>query len=404
MADASSDRPRMRPIEAFPVPRREGTVYCFRDPGGGSEEILFLSETEAWIASRLDGTRDIGDIQVELCRMSGEIVPRERIASVIDRMEAACFLDSPAYRERLRIQEETFHRLAKRPAAHAGISYEADPESLAVWIDQTVAAADSRAPANPPRGLVAPHIDPHRGAAAYGSAYRAIRGSQARRIVILGISHSGGEIPFATIDKDFEIPLGDCAVDREFLEDLHAGLPFDPLSGRLLHRKEHSIEFQAIFLRRVLGDWSARRIVPILCCFPWLPVPLRGSLPYPQEWRVAFVERLASLLDEETLVVLGVDFAHVGCRFGDPHGRAADRKEAIEREDREMMARIADGDREGFLAVMEREQDARRICGYPAILTMLEAMPGARGRVLDYGQAIEEETDSLVSFGAIAMA
>jgi MEMO1 family protein len=141
--------------------------------------------------------------------------------------------------------------------------------------------------------------------------------------------------------------------------------------------------------------------VPILCCFPYLPPGGEAALPYPPAWIAAFWARLRELLDERTALVLGVDFAHIGRRFGDARG-GIDRREACETEDRKMMEAICSGEPALFRETIDRVRDARRICGYPAILTLLEVAPGLRGEVLDYGQALEEGADSLVSFGAIA--
>ncbi len=400
MTASPPDRPRLRPIEAFLVEREGSSVYCLRDPSGDSEEVLFLSEAALWIARRLDGTRDAGDLQTDICRMSGSIVAREAISGLIDRLEEAGFLDSPSMRERIAAQERAFAAAPSRLAAHAGLSYDLDPTSLGLWIDQLVGAGEIPAEGRPIRALIAPHIDPRRGASVYGSAYRSIRNSQAERIVILGISHNGGSLPFATLSKDFETPFGGCPADRDFLARLAAGLPFDPQREQLLHRREHSIEFQLVFLRHILDGWETRRIVPILCCFPWCADDRPDSIPYPSEWIEIFIERLAESIDSSSLLIAGVDFAHVGLRFGDTE-TGADRRDEIERADRAMMERIAAGDVTAFRAGIEQEKDARRICGYPAIRTMLESLPGLNGTVLDYGQAVERETGSLVSFGAI---
>ena len=397
------DHPRLRPIESFAVPGAEGLQYCLRDPSGDSEAVLMLSETALWILSRLDGTRDIGDLQADFCRASGVILPRETIRDLVVRLDEACFLDSPGFHERKRKAEEEFMRDSRRAPIFAGKSYEEDPGPLASRIDGWIESGKAVGGAGTIRALIAPHIDPARGAAVYGSAYRSLRGHPARRIVLLGISHAGGEFPYAACAKDYGTPLGDCSVDGDAIRRLCTGLPFDPLAEQMLHRREHSIEFQALFLRHVLEGWNDRRIVPILCSFAWHPRGREDLLPYPETWRKAFVERLVSILDRETLIVAGVDFSHVGRRFGDAPGGVRAMQSQIEQADRAMIKAIADGDLEGFREGIDREQDARRICGYPAIVTLLEALGDARGSLLDYGQALDESIDSLVSLGAMLL-
>jgi len=395
------DRPRLRPLELIPMEREGETVYCLRDPSGDSEAMLMLSQAALAVLGLMDGSRDWGDIQADLYRGSGSMISREVVRQLVERLEESLFLDSPHFEECLRAERETFARSERRPAAFAGTSYEENPEVLGPWLDSLL--PPMAPPAAPKlRALIAPHIDPTRGAPVYGSAYGRARAAECERIIILGISHKGGEAPYSVLGKDFATPFGDCPVDRDLVAELARGLPFDPLAEPWIHRREHSIEFQALFLRRVLRGWERIRIVPILCCFPYLSEDSGHTLPYPDSWRQAFVERLGRLLDEKTLIVLGVDFAHVGRRFGDSRGADDSLCRSMEEADRSMMEAIATGGAAAFRETIDAEKDARRVCGYPAILTLLEAAPGLRGAVLDYGQAREEATGSLVTFGAMA--
>jgi AmmeMemoRadiSam system protein B len=392
----------MRPIEAIRIEEAGAPRIVLRDPSGESEGTLVVSEATLWILSRLDGSRDLGDLQVEICRSSGEIVPRSTLEELVEQLEEAGFLDSPAFRENRERQAQEYARRSSRPAFLAGKSYPSEAERLGAWIDELLAQGRDRE-STTHRALIAPHIDPGRGGRVYGSAYRAIRETSKRRIIILGISHNGGELPYATTCKDYETPLGICKTDREFVDALNRGLPFDPSSEEILHRREHSIEFQVVFLRRVLDSWEDRRIVPILCCYPYLPKDQEAQLGELPSWRSAFSERLAAQIDEDTLIVAGVDFAHVGRRFGDADGSVEDLAKGIEAEDREMMDRIAAGDLAGLRAAFDATRDRRRVCGYPAFVTLLEILPDARGEILDYDQAVDRSIDSLVSFGAILL-
>lgn len=394
-------KPRLRPLEAIRVEQDGEPAFCLRDPNGDSEEVIFVPEATMWVLARLDGTRELSDIQAEICRASGEIVPLDALEQLVAKLESASFLDSEAFREKKRKSEEEFAASKTRPATLAGKSYSDDPEVLAAWIDLIV-GSNEPATTKTVRAVVAPHIDPQRGAQVYGSAYRAVRGSSAERIVVLGISHMGGMLPYATIAKDFETVFGLCEVDHEFLDRLHDDLPFDPTTEAQLHRREHSIEFQALFLRHLLDDWDQRKIVPILCAFPYLPAGGEQALPYPGSFRKAFTDRLAELIDEKTLIVAGVDFAHVGKRFGDTGDGIETRRSEIEAFDREMMGLLSDQDLDGFESLIDRSRDSYRICGYPALVTLMEILQDAKGEVLDYGQSVEEQTDSLVSFGAMA--
>jgi predicted class III extradiol MEMO1 family dioxygenase len=59
-------------------------------------------------------------------------------------------------------------------------------------------------------------------------------------------------------------------------------------------------------------------------------------------------------------------------------------------------------DGEGFFSVISNESDRRRICGLPAIYSMLKTVEAKEGKVLKYGQAFSRETQSVVSFASLA--
>ena len=58
-------------------------------------------------------------------------------------------------------------------------------------------------------------------------------------------------------------------------------------------------------------------------------------------------------------------------------------------------------DGEGFFSSILKERDRRRICGLPAIYTMLKVLEAKEGRLLRYGQAYTPETQSVVSFASL---
>ncbi len=92
------------------------------------------------------------------------------------------------------------------------------------------------------------------------------------RLVPNGIAHAGTRQPFTLTAKPFETPLGTVGKDNEFIDGLvsHRGGE-RLLMGEFAHKREHSIEFQTLFLRYVMADRPIR-IVPILCgsFYPYL--------------------------------------------------------------------------------------------------------------------------------------
>src|SRR5262249_54290455 len=146
------------------------------------------------------------------------------------------------------------------------------PDALAAQIDGFFSHADGPGADPPPtaaplRALIAPHIDFHRGGPVYAWAYRELQRSDADLYVVLGTCHAGMEDPFAVTLKPYDTPLGPVPVDREFCEALGRRYGTDLLGSEIAHRNEHSIEFQAVMLRHLIGDRRPFAIVPVLASY-----------------------------------------------------------------------------------------------------------------------------------------
>jgi hypothetical protein len=72
------------------------------------------------------------------------------------------------------------------------------------------------------------------------------------------------------------------------------------------------------------------------------------------------------------------------------------------RQDLNLINRLEDADREGFFRVLQEEQDARRICGFPPAYTVLSALEPERGKLLAYDQYVHPLGFESVSFASVA--
>jgi hypothetical protein len=307
---------------------------------------------------------------------------------------------------------EEFLASPERPAALAGLCYEKDPARLRLELARFFDPPDGpgRAPTvtKPHRlaGLIAPHIDPRRGAAAYAHAYYELMSHEPPElVVILGTSHyGGGPELFTATRKNYATPLGAVETDRGFIDRLAARYDGDLFADEELHRGEHSIEFQALFLAYALGA-RGYQIVPVLVS-SFHEMVASGLEPARDPRVASFIDALRSELETErrrVLVLAGVDFAHVGKKFGDVF--SADRVVAqrVEREDLELIEHIKRGDPAGFFADIVKDRDARRICGLAPMYTQLELLRGRSARLLKYGIAMEPQSESAVSFASLAI-
>ena len=407
----ASDHPRLRPLEAFPVEQDGERLIALRDPSGFTEQVVLLPIPALDIVSLFDGDHSMAEIHRVVSVRHGEQAPGlEDIARFAARLDDAGFLDSPRFAARRRRIEEAWLASPSRPAAHAGGAYAGDADALRGQIDGFFVHPEGpglparRAAPRRLRGLIAPHIDFHRGGPTYAWAYRELlECSDADLFVILGTCHGGMADPFAATLKPYDTPLGPAMADRAFFEALQRRYRHDLLASETAHRSEHSIEFQAVLLRRLLGD-RPFTVLPVLASFLHEAV-WTGGEPEADPRVPRFLDALAESIagsDRRVCVIAGVDLAHVGPRFGDAVPNTEAVLERVAREDREMLETVEAGDPAAFYGSVAADGDSRRICGLSPIYSFLRALPGARGEVLRYSQAPDPQ--GAVSFCAAAFA
>src|SRR5262249_23544871 len=240
--------------------------------------------------------------------------------------------------------DEAFRQSPLRAATHAGGAYAGEPAALAAQIDGFFAHADGPGadpppPAPPLRGLIAPHIDFHRGGPGDAWAYPELRRSDADLYVVLGTCHAGMEDPFAVTLKPYDTPLGPVPVDREFYEALHRRYRADLLRSETAHRNEHSIEFQAVMLRHLIGDRRPFAMLPVLASYLHEAIWTKGDPerdPRVPRFIDALLETIAASRRRVCLIA-GVDLAHVGPRFGDAEPNTPGGLDAVRSADLDML-------------------------------------------------------------------
>jgi AmmeMemoRadiSam system protein B len=122
--------------------------------------------------------------------------------------------------------------------------------------------------------------------------------------------------PFALCRKAFATPLGQLDADHDAIDDIAAACEFDPYADQFNHKREHSLEFQAVFLRHLLGKRKAR-IIPILAGLN--EQQSTGRSPSKSRSVERFLDAVRRVVDDtHAVIVAGADLAHVGPRFGDP--------------------------------------------------------------------------------------
>jgi hypothetical protein len=248
--------------------------------------------------------------------------------------------------------------------------------------------------------LVAPHIEIETGKGVYARAYRSVRGLSPETIILLGTGHNMEGGYFSLTDKDFVTPLGRVPTDRDTvaaLRDAGGGAVAD---GDIAHRCEHSLEFQVIFLQHLFGYGFS--LVPVLCGSFHRDL-LRGRRPMdiPEVSGLLGVLRdMVSQGASRTLCIAGVDFSHIGPKFG--HREAAGALLPDARTcDQALIEAACRGDVMGFWAESKKVRDRTNVCGFSALASLLEIIGPARGALLDYEFWQDEPARSAVSYAAI---
>jgi len=404
------DKPKLRHVEAAPIEMKGERVIGLRDPAGLSKSMIAIAPAAFFIVAQCDGQHTIADIQAEFEQHFGQPVKEQKIRDLLDTLEGAFMLEGEKFEAHKREIVSEFQCAASRKAAHAGSAYPRKAEQLRSAIDDFFAppngpgAVDRLAAGSGVVAIAAPHIDMQRGGPCYAHAYKAlVEGCRAQSFVILGTLHQHADAPFIVIDKDFETPLGKIECDHEFTRDLMERAGLASSDDDLAHLREHSVEFQAVFLKHFYGASQPVRIVPVLC--GPLTRPDSDGAPLETPAVAGFITALRDILRERgdrAAVIASVDLSHVGKRFGDQVGINQDMLNALEVLDRALLRHAVNMDADAFFRQNHDNRDRTHVCGFPALYTLLSVIQANTGRLLKYDQALEPEAESVVTFAAMA--
>jgi AmmeMemoRadiSam system protein B len=203
---------------------------------------------------------------------------------------------------------------------------------------------------------------------------------------------------FCISDKDFETPLGVVKNEPDLIQELRESGKDVVAGDDFAHRSEHSIEFQVVFLQHLLGSESFT-IIPVLCGAIVSRLPSYEKNMY-LEKAGTFLQKLKQVIDQDTLVLAGVDFCHIGLKFGHDMPAGYMENKAMTH-DQQLLKHLSHMDTDHFWQESANVQDRFNVCGFPALACMLEVMPPSKGEVLNYNMRHEKPTQSAVSFAAV---
>lgn len=403
--------PRLVAIDCIPF-EYAGTAYLrLGSRERLSEDWLLLRREMEPLLALLDGRTSIRQIRANLEERFPDRFGPGVIEPVFDLLDAHYMLDTARYRTRKLSVERQFLSSPIRPAHHAGRSYPDDPELLRKMLDGLFRAEEGAGLPNHDAApgdqrlaaIFAPHIDYGRGGETYTWAFKElVEQSKADTFVLLGTSHYSFDRFIATA-KDFETPLGVARTDQRFVQKLVDRVGDHLFHDELSHRPEHSLEFHVVFLQHLLRG-RPFQIVPLLVG-SFHDAVEAGMEPSQLPDVRAMAETLNALSKEygsKVCFVISGDLAHLGMKFGDPFRCDETTAEECQSHDRMFLKAAVSGSAGEVDKVVRREQDRRRICGYPPLYLYLASSPNTKGRVLKHDLYLDPRGHEIVSFASLA--
>ncbi|KAI1638756.1 MEMO1 family [Biscogniauxia mediterranea] len=322
-----------------------------------------------------------------------------------------------------------------REASHAYSWYEGDPDTLSKQLDGFLADVpnsinDSSVPITGAKVVIAPHAGYSYSGPCAAWAYKCLDLSKAKRIFVLGPSHTYYLRGCAlTTFAKYETPFGELTVDADVIQKLRDTGKFQDISRRN-DVEEHSLEMHLPYLHKRIAQARGGAASPAADQPTIVPI-LVGDNSGPEE--KAFGALLAPhLADPEAAVVVSSDFCHWGARFGytayAPGGDTAGLQsltrrsatpsdppvhESIRLVDQEAMDAVASGSHDAFVDNLRRTKNT--VCGRHPIGVVMAALEvlardagaGADGerfrfKFVQYQRSslVEDYSDSSVSYAS----
>lgn len=300
------EKPILRQVDLIPGQYEGKPVIFLRDPVGFVEEMIALPAQLLSLLILMDGEHDLRDLQAEATKRFGSLIPLEEIINLVQFLDERGFMWSKNFEEIKARAYEAWFQQRLRPMAHAGTGYPLEREEAKNFLEEIfkLSSVNSK---EVPRILVVPHLDIKSGARAYAEGYKRFQVPSGARIVIFGVGHYL-DYPYSVLTKDVATPFGIIRNDRGGLLYLANTKKVELFPDHIVHKLEHSIEFQTLFLSYLKGEEVV--ILPFLIGSHRLIFENKSLVEI-------LVSSLIELMDENSYLILGIDFCHIGLRYGD---------------------------------------------------------------------------------------
>ncbi|KAF4990951.1 hypothetical protein FGRMN_8142 [Fusarium graminum] len=316
--------------------------------------------------------------------------------------------------------------MATRPAEKAGFWYKSSPSVLKQELQQFLSAVPDAfdgvpLPVAGARVVIAPHAGYDYSGSCAAWAYKTLDLSRAKRVFVLGPSHTYYLEGCATSTfGKYSTPFGDLVVDQPILEEIKNAAEMEeiPRRGEV---SEHSLEMHMpyLYLRCEETFGSPDK-------FPKIVPMLIGNNEGPEEKLYGKV-LLPYLQDPENAFIVSSDFCHWGKNFSylvyspssspsdltklrpsDPAPKGPPIHETIRAIDEAAMDAVKSGVHDNFLATLRQTRNT--VCGRHPIGVMMAALELLRKQAeykdkgwfsimkYDRSNLVEEPRDMSVSY------
>lgn len=265
-----------------------------------------------------------------------------------------------------------------RRAAVAGSWYPANPETLAREVDGYLAGVD-RSPIGEPLAIIAPHAGLMYSGPIAAHAYSLLRGRDIDVAVLVGPSHYVGFDGVAIYERGaFDTPFGPIPIAEHCASALALGSRM-VRAHPAAHVREHSLEMQLPFLKRVLPNAS---IVPLVMGHQ------RRDTAYELGDAIA-----AAVTGRRAVIVASTDLSHYQTA------------ETAAKLDNKVIQQVLRFDPDGLMSLLEAHPE--HACGggpTVAVMRAARALGAKDARVLRYGDSgdVSGDKDAVVGYLAAA--
>lgn len=406
--DTTYAYPKLRwPIDINLHSTGDDHVLVVRCPLGITERPLLLVPAVAPVLSRFDGSSSFQQILDHFAPQGLDEATLKELIRVLDEQR---FLANARFFAADKEVRELFAASPIRLPALAGLGYPNAAADLRQVVSSYLVPYRPETSRRDLVALVSPHIDYRRGGSCYGHIYPRLTESGADMYVLIGTAHQYSRNLFHLCAKDFECPVGTLSCDTQFVTQLanRYGV-VRAFQDEFLHKKEHSLELQLPFLATLK---PCAKIVPILVG-SFHSMLARNRYPHEYEEYEAFSAALAELIRERVAAgssvcfVAGVDMAHIGRSFGDEGSLSEEKMADVACRDAEYLAAIEAQDKKRLFDHMAEDCDARRMCGFPTLYTVLDVIDRLGWQteccIVNYDQTVDYVTDCAVTFAGMAI-